>query len=94
MQGKEVRKCQNYLSVIQQYGDDPNRFLICGTNAFKPMCREYVDERGSYVMRSERSGLGLAPFDPDHNSTALLVGEDLFAGTVADLSGVDPIIFR
>ena len=48
----------------------------------------------SYVMRSERSGLGLAPFDPDHNSTALLVGEDLYAGTVADLSGVDPIIFR
>ena len=45
-------------------------------------------------MRSERSGLGLAPFDPDHNSTALLVGEDLYAGTVADLSGVDPIIFR
>ena len=48
----------------------------------------------SYVMRSERSGLGLAPFDPDHNSTALLVDEDLYAGTVADLSGVDPIIFR
>ena len=51
LQGKEVRKCQNYLSVIQQYGDDPNRFLICGTNAFKPMCREYVDERGRFVWR-------------------------------------------
>ena len=46
LQGKEVRKCQNYLSVIQQYSDDPTRFLVCGTNAFKPMCREYVDERG------------------------------------------------
>jgi semaphorin 6 len=51
--------------------------MICGTKAFKPMCREYVDEGGSYVMRSEKFGLGLAPFDPDHNWTALLVGEDL-----------------
>ena len=59
LQGKEVRKCQNYLSVIQQYGDDPNRFLICGTNAFKPMCREYVDERGRYVMQPLDAGRGV-----------------------------------
>ena len=58
------------------------------------VCREYVDERGSYVMRTERSGLGLAPFDPAQNSTATLVGEELYAGTVADIMGVDPIIFR
>ena len=38
--------------MIQQYGDDPNRFLICGTNAFKPMCREYVDERGRFVWQA------------------------------------------
>ena len=38
--------------MIQQYGDDPNRFLICGTNAFKPMCREYVDERGRFVWHT------------------------------------------
>ncbi len=73
VKGKPKQRCQNFVKVIQQYSNDPNRYLICGTNAFKPMCREYVDERGSYVMRSERSGLGLAPFDPEHNSTAVLV---------------------
>lgn len=38
--------------------------------------------------------MGLAPFDPAHNSTAVLVGDDLYAGTVADFAGVDSIIFR
>ena len=91
-QAKEI--CQNYIVLLQQYAEDPARYLVCGTHAFKPMCRNYLDERGSYVMQDEKSGLGLAPFDPAHNSTAVLVGEDLFAGTVADIPGVDPIIFR
>jgi semaphorin 6 len=67
---------------------------VCGTNAFKPMCRDYVDERGAFEMRSERSGLGLAPFDPAHNSTAVLAGDVMYAATVADFTGVDPIVFR
>ncbi|TRY76741.1 hypothetical protein TCAL_04038 [Tigriopus californicus] len=94
VKGKNKETCQNYIVVIQQYSTDPSRYLICGTNAFKPMCREYIDERGSYVKRSEFSGLGLAPFDPAHNSTAVLVGGELYSGTVADFTGVDPIIFR
>ena len=67
---------------------------MCGTNAYKPLCREYLDERGSYVKRDEKSGLGLAPFSHRQNSTAVLVEESLFAGTVADFQGVDPIVFR
>eukprot|EP00095_Tigriopus_kingsejongensis_P004637 maker-scaffold291_size219542-snap-gene-1.24 protein:Tk04637 transcript:maker-scaffold291_size219542-snap-gene-1.24-mRNA-1 annotation:"semaphorin-1a isoform x3" len=94
VKGKDNETCQNYMVVIQQYANDPSRFLICGTNAFRPMCREYIDERGSYVQRSEVSGLGLAPFDPAHNSTAVLVNAELYSGTVADFTGVDPIIFR
>ena len=47
-----------------KFQNDPSRYLICGTNAYKPQCREYVDERGSYNARggSERSGIGVAPF--------------------------------
>ena len=29
-----------------------------------------------------------------HNSTAILVDEKIYAGTVADFTGVDPIVFR
>ena len=47
-----------------KFQNDPSRYLICGTNAYKPQCREYLDERGSYTARggSERSGIGVAPF--------------------------------
>ncbi len=70
------------------------RFLFCGTNAFTPTCRDYADERASFVSRGERRGIGLAPFSPSHNSTAVLVGDDLYSGTVADFAGVDSIVFR
>lgn len=94
VKGKNILECQNYVKVLQQFKDDPDRYMICGTNAFKPQCREYVDERGSYVLREEISGVGVAPFSHTHNSTAVLVGDELYAGTVADFTGVDPIIFR
>lgn len=94
VKGKNPKECQNYIKVLQQYRNEPDRYLVCGTNAYKPSCRQYVDERGSYVMREENTGLGVAPFSPWHNSTAVLVNEDLYAGTVADFTGVDPIIFR
>lgn len=94
VKGKDASECQNYVKVLQQYTDDPDRYMICGTNAYKPACRDYVDERGTFVLRDEQSGLGLAPFSPSHNSTAVLVGQHLFSGTVADFTGVDPIIFR
>ena len=60
--GNNAEECQNYIKVLQQYENDPDRYLICGTNAYKPSCRIYVDERGSYVMREPFNGLGLAPF--------------------------------
>lgn len=87
VKGNDADECQNYIKVLQQYSEEPDRYLICGTNAYKPSCRQYVDERGSYVMRDESTGLGVAPFSPFHNSTAVLVNEDLYAGTVADFTG-------
>jgi hypothetical protein len=39
-------------------------------------------------MRQESSGVGVAPFSHQHNSTAVLIGEELYAGTVADFTGV------
>ena len=94
IKGKNELECQNYIKVLQQYQNDPDRYFVCGTNAYKPSCKIIVDERGSYVLREEERGLGVAPFSPWHNSTAVLVGEEIYGGTVADPSGVDPIIFK
>ncbi|KAI5709727.1 hypothetical protein M8J75_002787 [Diaphorina citri] len=36
----------------------------------------------------------MCPYDPNHNSTAIFVDNELYTGTVADFSGMDPIIYR
>ncbi|PSN57450.1 Semaphorin-1A [Blattella germanica] len=45
-------------------------------------------------MDKEFEGRGLIPFDPDHNSTAVFSDGQLYAATVADFSGTDPLIYR
>lgn len=39
-------------------------------------------------------GIGLCPYDPEHNSTAIYSNGHLFSATVADFSGTDPLIYR
>jgi hypothetical protein len=34
--------------------------------------REYVEDTGTYLMTKEVKGIGLCPFSPTHNSTAVL----------------------
>ena len=113
--------------------------MICGTNAYKPECRDYVEvifpqskiflhhslsrdlvqDGDTYLMTKKSKGVGLCPyrfsltttslleskaakrelhlksetkhdidtdtlFSPDHNNTAVLVGDKLYAGTAAD----------
>ena len=53
VKGNDAEECQNYIKVLQQYNNDPDRYMICGTNAYRPSCRQYIDERGSYVLREE-----------------------------------------
>ncbi|KAG8232770.1 hypothetical protein J437_LFUL012909 [Ladona fulva] len=72
----------------------PGKYLVCGTNSFKPICREYSFQGGTYTMDKEKPGQALCPYDPQHNSTAVFVDGDLYTGTVADFSGTDPIIYR
>jgi hypothetical protein len=31
--------CQNYIRILARTG--PGKLLICGTNSFRPMCRDY-----------------------------------------------------
>jgi len=94
VKGKSDISCQNYIKVLKKFDNDEGRYLVCGTNAFKPECREYVDDHGIYLMTKKSKGVGMCPYSPDHNSTAVLVEDQLYAGTAADYQGVDPIIYR
>ena len=124
--------------MLKKYEEEDGRYLICGTNAYKPECRDYVEvifpqskiflhhslsrdlvqDGDTYLMTKKSKGVGLCPyrfsidenlliriksskatttsketkhdvdtdtlFSPDHNSTAVLVGDKLYAGTAAD----------
>lgn len=74
------------------------RSLICGTNAFAPKCREYqyYADDDAYRERREFDGQAIAPYDPRDNSTAVYLPHmnEIYAGTVSDFAGNDPLIYR
>ncbi|XP_042904611.1 semaphorin-1A isoform X7 [Parasteatoda tepidariorum] len=91
MKGKSEEECQNYIRVLARKSEDT--ILVCGTNAFKPLCRHYLQD-ADYTMVKEASGEGLCPYDPTHNSTAIFADGDLYVATVAQFTGADPLIYR
>ena len=84
VKGKSETFCQNYIKVLKKFENDEGRYLMCGTNAFKPECREYVEDAGTYLMTKKSKGVGMCPYSPEHNSTSVLVQDQLYAGTAAD----------
>ncbi|GIY90834.1 hypothetical protein CEXT_441672 [Caerostris extrusa] len=90
MKGKS-EECQNYIRVLTRKSEDT--LLVCGTNAFKPICRHYLQD-ADYTIVKELSGEGLCPYDPTHNSTAVFADGDLYVATVAQFTGADPLIYR
>ncbi|ENN81109.1 hypothetical protein D910_02644 [Dendroctonus ponderosae] len=54
----------------------------------------YIEQNGKYLMEKESEGIGVCPYDPEHNSTAIYSNGHLFSATVADFSGGDPLIYR
>ncbi|XP_004930153.1 semaphorin-1A [Bombyx mori] len=90
LKGKSPDECQNYPRIaVRAHG----RFLVCGTNAFKPQCRRY-GRHPPYRHIDEFDGSGRCPYDPQHNSTSVFVDGQLYTATAADFSGTDPLIYR
>ncbi|ODM90001.1 Semaphorin-1A, partial [Orchesella cincta] len=91
--GKELKlgKDGNNLADEQEQPDE-QRYLVCGTHAFKPKCRFYTNNLKNYS--AEFSGIGYSPFNPIHPSTSLLHAGMVYAATVADFGGTDALIYR
>ncbi|KAK9890331.1 hypothetical protein WA026_010429 [Henosepilachna vigintioctopunctata] len=93
IKGKTEDDCQNYIRIL--YRPSPGKLVICGTNSYKPLCRKYTENlTGYYDIDGEFEGIGICPYNPEHNSTNVFSDNQLYSATVADFSGGDPIIYR
>ncbi|XP_061660997.1 semaphorin-5B-like isoform X2 [Syngnathoides biaculeatus] len=84
-------ECQNYIRVLLLNG---RTFVTCGTNAYTRVCMIRQIGNISQVLDT-LNGIARCPYDPGHNSTAMISEKgELYAATVIDFSGRDPVIYR
>uniref|UniRef100_A0A4W3KBN0 Semaphorin-2A n=1 Tax=Callorhinchus milii TaxID=7868 RepID=A0A4W3KBN0_CALMI len=85
-------ECQNYIRVLLVIG---NMIFTCGTNAFTPVCTNRTVLSNLTEVHDRISGMARCPYNPQHNSTALITSTgELFAATAMDFPGRDPAIYR
>uniref|UniRef100_A0A667XH87 Sema domain-containing protein n=1 Tax=Myripristis murdjan TaxID=586833 RepID=A0A667XH87_9TELE len=74
MKGKDAEDCENYIKALHTTQD--GKFLVCGTNAFDPICDHMVSTNGTLILEgSHQRGRGSVPFDPHQMQTSLMVGK-------------------
>ncbi|XP_050802037.1 semaphorin-4F [Gopherus flavomarginatus] len=89
--GKKEAECHNYIRILE-FADE-NHLFTCGTFAFDPQCGFIKVANFSSVERQE-SGRGKCPFEPTQQSAAVMVDGVLYAATVSNFLGTQPIISR
>ncbi|XP_048471781.1 sema domain, immunoglobulin domain (Ig), transmembrane domain (TM) and short cytoplasmic domain, (semaphorin) 4Ba isoform X1 [Rhincodon typus] len=89
--------CFNYIKILLQVNS--THVYVCGTYAFSPTCA-YIHIANFSLAKSPfgnlltEDGKGRCPFDPTYKSTAIMVDGNLYAGTVSNFQGNEPIISR
>ncbi|XP_069767533.1 sema domain, immunoglobulin domain (Ig), transmembrane domain (TM) and short cytoplasmic domain, (semaphorin) 4Ba isoform X2 [Narcine bancroftii] len=89
--------CFNYIKILLQLNN--THIYVCGTYAFSPTCAyiaiaDFSFAKGPHGNLLTEDGKGRCPFDPTYKSTAIMVEEELYAGTVSNFQGNEPIISR
>uniref|UniRef100_A0A493THX1 Semaphorin 4A n=1 Tax=Anas platyrhynchos platyrhynchos TaxID=8840 RepID=A0A493THX1_ANAPP len=91
-------ECFNFIRVLVALNQ--THLYVCGTYAFSPACTYIVSALGAgegdsvELLQPFLDGKGQCPFDPQHTYTALLVDGELYAGTMNNFQGNEPIISR
>ncbi|ESO88363.1 hypothetical protein LOTGIDRAFT_126264 [Lottia gigantea] len=93
--------CQSHVKFIATNISSPNTLFVCATGAYSPKSYQINIQYNKLSIQSEVSGIGMCPYDPFDNATAVLVENDnpgnvaaLYSGTVTDFIKADPLIFR
>lgn len=90
-------ECFNFIRVLVQLNE--THLYTCGTYAFSPTCA-YIDLETFTLVKNEdgnpvlQDGRGVSPFDPKHQSSAVVVDGELYTGTTSNFLGNEPVITR
>uniref|UniRef100_A0A673GWZ1 Semaphorin-4B-like n=1 Tax=Sinocyclocheilus rhinocerous TaxID=307959 RepID=A0A673GWZ1_9TELE len=87
--GKDLQTdCFNYIKILLRVNS--THLYVCGTYAFSPICA-YIVSTVSFFTEDGRSR---CPFNPEYKSTAIMADGELYAGTVSNFQGNEPIIYK
>lgn len=109
LKGKTEDDCQNYIRILY-YTEPGRLVVcgtnsykpLCRTYTFKVFITASRScgliwgklQDAKYYVEKEVEGIGVCPYNPEHNSTSVQYNGQLFSATVADFSGGDPLIYR
>ncbi|BFY97577.1 hypothetical protein BsWGS_00617 [Bradybaena similaris] len=94
--------CQNHIRFLVRNSTVHNTYYMCATGAYNPTAYQLKLEDDKFtVLKENITGIGVCPYDPNDNTTVILVEKgtpgnvpSLFSGTVTDFIKSDPIIVR
>lgn len=96
--GKDLKTdCFNYIKILLRVNS--THLYVCGTYAFSPICT-YINTSNFSLVRNEvgeimtEDGRSRCPYNPEYKSTAIMADGELYAGTVSNFQGNDPIIYK
>ncbi|XP_061678029.1 semaphorin-4B-like isoform X3 [Syngnathoides biaculeatus] len=96
--GKDLQTdCFNYIKILLRVNS--THLYVCGTYAFSPICA-YINTTDFSFVRSNTSeivtedGRSRCPFNPEYKSSAIMADGELYAGTVSNFQGNEPIIYK
>ncbi|KAF5907811.1 semaphorin-4B-like [Clarias magur] len=89
--------CFNYIKILLRV--NTTHLYVCGTYAFSPVCA-HISTADFSLVRSNtgeivtEDGRSTCPYNPEYKSTAIMAGGDLYAATVSNFQGNEPIIYK
>ncbi|XP_063053578.1 sema domain, immunoglobulin domain (Ig), transmembrane domain (TM) and short cytoplasmic domain, (semaphorin) 4Ba [Engraulis encrasicolus] len=96
--GKDLKTdCFNYIKILLRV--NATHLYVCGTYAFSPICA-YINTDHFMLVRGRsgeimtEDGRSRCPFNPEYKSTAIMADGELYAGTVSNFQGNEPVIYK
>ncbi|XP_069488617.1 semaphorin-4F [Ambystoma mexicanum] len=89
--GKKEAECHNYIRILDFV--NKTHLYTCGTYAFDPQCG-YINLASFAAVEDTESGRGKCPFQPTQQSAAVMADGTLYAATMYNFLGTEPLISR